>query len=117
MVNQAQLPDLANLKRVAEAAENTFAELCKSGGDDLAEAWDKAELEFMDVANSTAVLALICEIQALRPDAERYRWLNRKADTGPNICVSEWIGPHEYPLIGPALDAAIDAAMGNGERS
>ncbi|MPQ83793.1 hypothetical protein F0170_07235 [Pseudomonas sp. MAFF 730085] len=66
MVNQAQIPDLANLKRVAEAAENTFAELCKSGGDDLAEAWDKAELEFMDAANSTALLALIAHIEALR---------------------------------------------------
>lgn len=59
MVNQAKILDLANLKRVAETAENMFAELCKSGGDDLAEAWHKAELEFMDAANSTAVLALM----------------------------------------------------------
>lgn len=70
MDNQAKIPDLANLKRVAEAAENTFAELCKSGGDDLAEAWDIAELEFMDAANSAAVLALISEIHALRAQLE-----------------------------------------------
>lgn len=76
MDNQVQILDLANLKRVAEACENTFAELCKTGGDDLAEAWDKAELEFMDVANSTAVLALISEIERLRTaegDAMTYK--------------------------------------------
>lgn len=54
------------------------------------------------------------ELAALRKDAERYRWLRAENVAGPNIQVSEWIGPHEYQLYTAELDAAIDAAMGQG---
>nr|DAM66941.1 MAG TPA: Ead/Ea22-like protein [Caudoviricetes sp.] len=117
MVNQAQIPDLANLKRVAEAAENTFAELCKSGGDELAEAWDKAELEFMDVANSTAVLALISEIQALRKEADRYRWLRDKSESGHSFYLSVPLWLSGIRFRKEDVDAGIDTAMGSGEPS
>lgn len=117
MVNQAKIPDLANLKRVAEAAENTFAELCKSGGDDLAEAWDKAELEFMDVANSTAVLALLSEIQALRKEADRYRWLRDKSESGHSFYLSVPLWLSGIRFRKEDVDAGIDTAMGIGEPS
>ena len=117
MDNQAQLPDLANLKRKAEAAENTFAELCKSGGDDLAEAWDKAELEFMDAANSTAVLALISEIQALRQEADRYRWLRDKSESGNSFYLSVPLWLSGIRFRKEDVDAGIDLAMGNGGQS
>lgn len=117
MDNQAQIPDLANLKRLAEAAEITFAELCKSGGDDLAEAWDKAELEFADAANSTSVLALIAEIQALRKEAERYRWLRDKSESGHSFYLSVplWLSGIRFRKEG--VDTGIDTAMGSGEQS
>ncbi|SFX17116.1 hypothetical protein SAMN03159390_00613 [Pseudomonas sp. NFACC49-2] len=54
------------------------------------------------------------ELAALRKDAERYRWLRAENVAGSNIQVSEWIGPHEYQLYTAELDAAIDAAMGQG---
>ncbi|WJV25858.1 MULTISPECIES: hypothetical protein [Pseudomonas] len=61
--------DRSELKRVAEAAESTFAQLCGSGGDDLAEDWHKAETEFADAANPAAVLELIAEIDRLESEA------------------------------------------------
>lgn len=70
-----------------------------------------------EVVMASAYDQLKAENEALRKDAARYRWLNTKSTTGPNICVSEWVGPHEYPLIGDELDAAIDAAMGKGGQS
>lgn len=117
MDNQAQIPDLANLKRLAEGAENTFAELCKSGGDDLAEAWDKAELEFADAANSTAVLALIAEIQALRKDAARYQWLRDKSESVHSFYLSVPIWFSSVRFRKEDVDSSIDTAMGNGEQS
>lgn len=102
MNDQAQIHDLANLQRLAENAENTFAELCKSGGDDLADAWDKAELEFVNAANSTAVLALIAEIQALRKDAGRYRWFRDHSLQIVHASRTCWV---------QHLDKAIDEAM------
>lgn len=80
-------------------------------------AYIPCQVAFQRAANPHAVLALIAEYEELRKDADRYRWLNTKSTTGPNICVSEWVGPHEHPLIGDELDAAIDAAMGKGEQS
>jgi hypothetical protein len=117
MDEQAQIPDLANLKRLAEAAENTFAELCKSGGDKLAEAWNKAELEFADAANSTAVLALIAEIQALRKEAERYRWLRDKSESGHSFYLSVPLWLSGIRFRKEDVDTGIDTAMGNGEQS
>jgi hypothetical protein len=54
---------------------------------------------------------LKAEKEALRKDAERYRWLRTETGSGPNIQVSEWVGPHEYRLFTEELDAAIDNAL------
>jgi len=54
--------------------------------------------------------------EALRKDAERYRWLRAETGLGPNIQVSEWVGPHEYRLHGEELDIAIDGALSKEAR-
>lgn len=54
------------------------------------------------------------DIDALRRDAARYRWLRDvalylKGGVTGGVCVHEFIAPIAY---GPDIDAAIDAAMG-----
>ncbi|WP_085637961.1 MULTISPECIES: hypothetical protein [unclassified Pseudomonas] len=60
---------------------------------------------------------LKAENEALRKDAERYRWLRDGTAVGPNIQVAEWHGPHEYPMAGVELDSAIDAALSEAVRT
>ena len=60
-----------------------------------------------------ALLATVAECDALRADALRYRWLRDGAEDNADVSVKVkgelYYGPaHSY--IGPALDAAIDAA-------
>jgi hypothetical protein len=52
---------------------------------------------------------LKAECEALRKDADRYRWLQH-GHSG-HIEVVEWIGPHAAGMIGDDLDALVDAAM------
>ena len=56
------------------------------------------------------------ELTALRRDAERYRWLRGEADvTGERWSrwnLQRWDGRSWHSLELTALDAAIDAAMG-----
>jgi len=128
------MTDYTELKRAAEAspggpwvAENDSLYFKDDGytrhlmdadaGHDVEDEAYYSALNFIAAANPAAVLALIAENEELRKDADRYRWLNTKSNTGPNICVSEWVGPHEYPLIGIELDVAVDTAMGKGEQS
>ncbi|MDP5165558.1 MULTISPECIES: hypothetical protein [Pseudomonas syringae group] len=47
-------------------------------------------------------------LQAVIRNSRRYEWLRAETGDGPNIQVSEWIGPHEYRLFGEELDQAID---------
>jgi hypothetical protein len=49
------------------------------------------------------------ENEALRKDAERYRWLQH-GHSG-YIEVVEWIGPHATGMTGEDLDALVDGAM------
>ena len=75
-----------------------------------------------EVARSTEREILqLAEIESLRKDAERYRWL-RIADWWRSpVCVLR--NPKEQDKLGSdcpsgdRLDAAIDAAMGKGEQS
>ncbi|WP_439878887.1 hypothetical protein [Pseudomonas prosekii] len=66
-------------------------------------------------AYEQTVKELRAELEALRKDAERYRWLHH-GHSG-YIEVVEWIGPHATGMTGEDLDALIDAAMGKGEQS
>lgn len=66
---------------------------------------------------------LKAENETLRKDAERYQWLRgRESAEDPEISVTRWNQISPDRAIGEAprlevLDAAIDAAMGKGERS
>jgi hypothetical protein len=72
------------------------------------------------------IAALSAEVERLREDAERYRWLRDEADYmqvpegSPQVCLTdEWgnlisLLPSAYPR-GATLDAAIDAAIAKAE--
>mgnify|MGYP003602762677 CR=1 FL=1 len=62
------MTDYSELKRLAEAVNQTYADLCEHGGDELAEAWDSAELAYDDAANPRVVLALIAENERLETE-------------------------------------------------
>ena len=67
-------------------------------------------VDFIVECNPATVLALIAEVERLRADAERYRWLtedpgyNRPHLNGKAVYVN-WFGTKQ------ALDAAVDAAL------
>ncbi|WP_313003516.1 hypothetical protein [Pseudomonas sp.] len=60
-------------------------------------------------------LELLAENEALRKDAERYRWLQH-GHSG-YIEVVEWIGPHATGMTGEDLDALVDGAMAKAVQS
>lgn len=71
-------------------------------------------LAFLDDDLVRGVVKMKEEIDRLRADAERYRWLRDNAPKYPAAFESRIA---VFPLHGPELDAAIDAAMkesGNG---
>ena len=57
------MSDHSKLKQLAEAVEKAFAQLCESGGDDLAEAWHKAEEEYSAASEPAAILTLISDLE------------------------------------------------------
>lgn len=71
-------------------------------------------LHCVDLRQAAAeITRLRAEAEALRKDAERYRWLRDGADDGEWECFeSKWLIKHDVYGQGPAdLDAAIDAAI------
>lgn len=96
------MTDYTELKRLAEAVNKTYADLCEQGGDQLAEAWNSAELAYDDAANPDVVLALIAENEALRKDAERYRFIRLFKSFWIRICLTD-------------LDASVDLCMNTGK--
>ena len=53
------------------------------------------------------------ELEALRADAERYRWLRENFEGCYNAGIMVMTGRYgDDPIYGPPLDAAIDRAMG-----
>jgi len=58
---------------------------------------------------------LKAENEALRKDAERYRWLQH-GHSG-YIEVVEWIGPHATGMTGEDLDTLVDTAMSKAVKS
>ncbi len=103
--------DTQRLKREAADALERLTERAE-----LAEA-ERDALEFQrDGANETAerwrlqFVATVAERDALRADAERYRWL-RSAKTGKPISVATTHSSWNTWINTTELDAAIDAAM------
>lgn len=107
----------SKLKELAEAVNKTYAGLCQSGGDDMAEAWHKAEAEFADAATPDVVLALISESETRRVLikemdlmfgryilAMRSALIEEEHGNGP-VAAMEWIynslvGPGQLPPEG-----------------
>lgn len=56
-------PNKAELRRLAEASEQAFANLCEHGGDEAAEAWHAAEEAYSVASGSSVVLALLDECE------------------------------------------------------
>ena len=83
--------------------------------------------EVLPVGTAARLAELEAEVERLRADAERYRWLLDKADYmrnpegSPQVCMTdEWgnivsVQPTAY-LRGETLDAVIDAALKEGQR-
>lgn len=66
---------------------------------------------YIAAANPAAVLAMIAEVEALRKDAERYRWLRDKQTF--IWLIQDWF-PSTAEFI--EVDALIDAAMTKGAK-
>ena len=58
------------LKLAAETVKQAYADLCERGGDELAGAWNAAELAYDDAARPDVVLALIAENDRLSQTVE-----------------------------------------------
>lgn len=70
-----------------------------------------ADAAYISAANPQTMLVLLDEIERLRKDAERYRWLRRQfipfnSSNRPRM----WIR-NKTQIAGSTFDAAIDAAM------
>lgn len=79
--------------------------------------WDEGDfvispeglLKFATLVRNEALEELQAEVESLRTDAERYRWLR---DKGDSITVCECASDGEWIPLHPAtIDATIDAAM------
>lgn len=113
--------DYSELKKQAEAARDNcpiwYAADCFS-----LRHMDLGDSGFVAEANPRIVLALIAEIESLRRDADRYRWMRDKAPRllieTPLIAMCAKDGSvcyrdhgSEMLLHGAEADVAIDAAM------
>jgi hypothetical protein len=138
MSDQFKQGDWSELKRLAEEAQSTFGSFDPSEAEfdfmaaitpdvilaliaenkQLREDHDKQwRLAQSGIQNTEAVLAenakLRTEVEALRKDAERYRWLRSVEND-----VAITFGTHAWEdLSDEYMDAAIDAAMGKGGRA
>lgn len=98
-----------NLKALAEAAKS-------STGPAAFAIWGSLELtEFRAACSPEVILTLLAERDALRMDAERYRWIREHGDAYVDgeqlhgLLATYYDGPHLQQ--GPELDELIDAAM------
>lgn len=80
--------------------------VCETGEDEPIKA------SFIAAANPQAILKLIAEVEHLRKDAARYRWLReRDLETIRQGGVFAGMTPENIVLNLEHLDAAIDAAL------
>lgn len=132
------MADHSELKRLAvelTAANDLFNESPQDN--EIGDAWSLANDRFTEAASPEVILALIAEndglktgfeayeqvnaelkaeVEALRKDAGRYRWLRTGQRAG--LCIDKWhYGGTGEQLTLEEADAAIDAAMGKGVQS
>lgn len=111
------MSDHSKLKELAQAVEKAFAALTASGGDELAEAWHKAEEEYSVASEPAVILALIAESETRRVMikemdlmfgryilAMRSALIEEEHGRGP-VAAMEWIynslvGPGQLPPEG-----------------
>ena len=77
---------------------------------------ENAGLKTGYAAYEQAGVGLKAEVQALRKDAERYRWLRDQCGIVEYQAIAGSIGSGMLPS-GESLDAALSAAIGQGEQS
>ena len=115
--------DFSELKRLAEAAPAKGKNCWYTHGD-FESVFDSDDSKYMAEAEPSLILALIAEVEALRKDADRYRWL-RDDSIDPGTVIDKKVGVFNsedggYPIweyrTGDELDSAIDAAMTKGDR-
>ena len=70
-----------------------------------------AEAERLDPEGFAKARADRAEADALREDAERYRWLREAHDSADNVALWHVRGTAGQPIEAGALDAQIDEAM------
>jgi hypothetical protein len=108
------MTDYSELKRLAEAAIKSGSESGERWPQD--DDWFEperygAELEYVKSISPTTVLELIAENEALRKDAERWRFVrNPVGNSSPFAIWSE----KTNLFLGKHADKAIDAAMSKG---
>ncbi len=102
---QADFSELKCLALAASVTHPTFEENAK--------VWNS----FLSAAEPDVVLALIAEIEALRKEAERYRWLRDKSESGHSFYLSVPLWLSGIRFRKEDVDTGIDTAMGNGEQS
>lgn len=92
--------------------------------DDLSKALSAMRHRFADAAEQCCKAErerdqLKAENEALRKDAERYRWLKSRPVNAPTCGpdLAQWDDHQGDALRGLFADEAIDAAMGKGEQS
>ncbi|HBO4723797.1 TPA: hypothetical protein L4V16_002022 [Pseudomonas aeruginosa] len=93
---------------------NKLRELAQRAiGFDMKNDWMfKPVISYLAAANPAAILDLIAEIEHLRKDAARYRWLReRDLETIRQGGVFAGMTPENIVLNQEDLDAAIDAAL------
>ncbi|EJA2567789.1 hypothetical protein MWS85_004761 [Pseudomonas aeruginosa] len=94
---------MTDINKLKELAERYIANPSGAGGEDSA---------FRAAANPQAILELIAEVEQLRKDAARYRWLReRDLETIRQGGVFAGMTPENIVLNQEDLDAAIDAAL------
>jgi len=75
--------------------------------------WTDMEIRAIQRYAQASLLAKEAECEALRKDAERYRWLRTLPVECPTdgLDVAMWNDCHGDGIRGDALDSAIDAAL------
>ncbi|WP_288076771.1 hypothetical protein [Pseudomonas sp.] len=116
MIIPGDFPDLSELKRLADA--------CPPAGNHHFESDElKAVAAFRDEVirlfgcDAGMAKTLIDEIQVQRKGADRYQWLRDKSEAINQFYLSVPIWFSGVRFRKEDVDAAVDAAMGHGERS